>query len=143
MKFARLAISLLILVPTLGAADLWLGNWVRRPTTDGVSSTMVIEAAGSGHKMTFKVTPRGAATSTMVVTTQADGKDAVVSMDGKPSGETMAIRMIDDRHMINVIKMSGQTMVTQKSELSADGKQIKVESNPSPGGPALEYWDRK
>jgi hypothetical protein len=106
---------------------------------------MVIEAAGTGRKLTFKVAVAGGGTSTMIVTTQLDGKDAQVLVDGKPSGETMAIRLIDDHHAINVIKMNGNPMLTQKSELSADGKVIKVESTSKvPGGQyGTEYWDKK
>ena len=129
----------------LRAEMLGNGTWVRRPNKDGPSSTMVIEAAGSGRKLTFKVPVASGGTSTMIVTTQLDGKDAPVSVDGKPSGETMAIRLIDDHHAINVIKMNGNPMLTQKSELSADGKVIKVESTSMvPGAQyGTEYWDKK
>lgn len=129
----------------LRADMLAIGTWVRRPNKDGASSTMVIEAVGSGRKLTFKVPVASGGTSTMIVITQLDGKDAPVSVDGKPSGETMAIRLIDDRHAINVIKMNGNPMLTQKSELSADGKVIKVESTSMiPGAQyGTEYWDKK
>jgi hypothetical protein len=145
LKCIALAICLAILAPMLRADMLAIGTWVRRPNKDGGSSTMVIEAAGTGRKLTFKVAVAGGGTATMIVTTQLDGKDAPVSVDGKPSGETMAIRLIDDRHAINVIKMNGNPMLTQKSELSADGKAIKVESTPMiPGGQyGTEYWDKK
>ena len=81
----------------------------------------------------------------MIVTTQGDGKDEPVSIDGKPSPETMAIRFVDDRHMINIIKLSGTTMVTQKSEVSADGRLIKVVSSADAQGQhnGVEYWDKK
>lgn len=81
----------------------------------------------------------------MIVTTQGDGKDAQVFVDGKPSGETMAIRLVDARHTTNNIKINGNLVVTQKSELSADGKTIKVDSNPAVAGAQIgvEYWARK
>ncbi len=143
MKFIALVVCLGSLVPVLRADMLAAGTWVRRPNKDGGSSTMIIEAVGTGRKLTFKVAA-GGGTVTMIVTTQLDGKDAPVLVDGKPSGETMAIRMIDDHHAINVIKMNGNPMVTQKSELSADGKVIKVESTSMvPGGQyGTEYWDK-
>ena len=61
----------------------------------------------------------GGATSTLIVTTQGDGKDA--------------------------IKMGGNPMTTQKSELSADGKVIKVDSSATVPGQqnGTEYWDKK
>jgi hypothetical protein len=57
----------------------------------------------------------------------------------------MAIRLIDDHHSINVIKMNGSPIVSQKSELSADGKLITVDSTPlGPGAPTgTEYWYKK
>jgi hypothetical protein len=133
------------LVPILRADSIPVGTWVRRPNKDGGSSTMIIEAAGTGRKLTFKVAVAGGGTATMIVTTQLDGKDAPVSVDGKPSGETMAIRRVDDRHAINILKMNGNPMMTQKSELSADGKVIKVESTPMVPGAHYdtEYWDKK
>jgi hypothetical protein len=81
----------------------------------------------------------------MVVTTQWDGKDAPVYVEGKPSGETMAIRMVDDRHTTTILKLNGKPIATQKSELSADGKVIKTETiNTTPEAQnTFEYWDKK
>ena len=145
MKFIALVICLAGLVPILRADSMWIGTWVRRANKDGVNATLIIEAAGTARKLTFKVAVAGGGTSTMIVTTQWDGKDATVSVDGKPSAETMAIRTVDDRHTINIIKMSGNPMTTQKSELSADGKVIKVESSATVPGQqnGTEYWDKK
>ena len=95
------------------AQSLAVGTWVRRPNNDGVNATLIIEAAGTGRKLTFKVQVAGGASTTMVVTTQMDGKDAQVSVDGKPSGQTMAMRMLDDRHIVNVLKINGNMMATQ------------------------------
>jgi len=57
----------------------------------------------------------------------------------------MAIRAIDDHHAINIIKMNGSPTTTQKSQLSADGKVIKVESSAMAPGQqnGFEYWDKK
>ena len=145
MKCITLVICLACLIPILRADSMWIGTWVRRANKDGVNATMIIEAAGTGKKLTFKVGVAGGGTSTLIVTTQGDGKDATVSVDGKPSPETMAIRTVDDRHTINIIKMGGNPMTTQKSELSADGKVIKVESNAMAPGQqnGIEYWDKK
>jgi hypothetical protein len=128
-----------------GFESLPNGNWVRRPTKDGGHATLIIETAGTGRKLTFKIEIAGGVTTTMVVTTQGDGKDAQVFVDGKPSVETMAIRTVDGRHTINIVKMDGKPIATQNSELSADGKVIKVDSRPSVAGAQIvvEYWDRK
>ena len=145
MKCIALVICLAGLIPILRADSMWIGTWVRRANKDGINATMIIEAAGTGRKLTFKVEVAGGRTSTLIVTTQGDGKDAPVSVDGKPSAETMAIRTVDDRHTINIIKMSGNPMTTQKSELSADDKVIKVESSAMVPGQqnGTEYWDKK
>jgi hypothetical protein len=143
-KYMALVIGVSALAPTLLAEGIPVGTWVRRPTKGGISATMLVEPAGAGQKLTYKITlPNG--TSTMIMTTQYDGKDAQVYVDGKPSGETMAIRMVDDHHTTNVIKMNGNLFSTQKAELSADGKVIKVESTATgPGGQGgTEYWDKK
>jgi hypothetical protein len=85
----------------------------------------------------------------MTIVTQLDGKDAPVLLNGQPSGQTMAIKLIDDRHTFAVVKFQGREGSTAKSELSADGKVLKVENMmPSSAGGAgqviqVEYWDKK
>ncbi len=128
----------------LSAQSLPTGTWVRR-ASDGVHSTLIIEPIGAGRKLTFTIEQPGAPSTTMIATTQLDGKDAIVSVNGKPSGQTMAIRALDDHHFANILKINGNTFATQKSELSPDGKTIKTESTPTaPGQPnTVEYWDKK
>ncbi len=145
MRYIALAICLALQLPALFAASMPTGTWTRRANKEGVVATVMVEAAGSGRKITFKVLIHGGTTSTMVVTTQGDGKDATVYVDGKPSGETMAIRFIDDHHTTNIIKMNGNTIAEQDSEFSADGKVITVRNKPGSPGAAnpIEYWDKK
>ena len=150
MKCIALVICLASTVPILRAESLPAGTWVLRENKDGtnstmINSTMIIEAAGSGVKITRKTTFRGGGTNTMVCTTQGDGKDEIVFMDGKPSGMTMAIRRVDDRHSTAVGKLGPTVYMNQKSEVSADGKVMTTESTPvSPPGPkTVEYWDKK
>ena len=144
MKCIPLVVCLAGTISILRADSLPVGTWVRRDNKGGVGATLVIEAAGAGVKLTFRVTIRGQATGTLICTTKGDGKEEIVFMDGKPSGETMSIRRIDDRHTTNVVK-NGPVVVNQKSEVSADGKVITTESTPvSPPGPkTVEYWDKK
>ena len=105
---------------------------------------------GSGWKFTYKVVGPGApGASDTSLLTPLDGKDVPVLIGGKPSGQTMGITKIDSRHTVNVIKFEGKEIGTSKSELSANGKVIKVEtdypdSNPgAPAGKQIQYWDRK
>ena len=145
MKCITRVFCLLSLISMVRAQSLPVGTWVRRPNNDSVNATLLIEAAGTGRKLTFKAQVAGGASTTMVVTTQMDGKDAQVSVDGKPSGQTMAMRMLDDRHIVNVLKINGNTMATQKSEISPDGKMIKTDTTASVPGQqnGTEYWDKK
>src|SRR5689334_21215506 len=111
MRYIAGLACILCIVPILSGASMPVGTWVRRDTKQGLANTLIIETSGSGWKLTFKIQAANG-TSTLVATTQGDGKDAVVSIDGKPSNQTMAIRIVDDRHTINTLKMSGQTMLT-------------------------------
>ena len=106
---------------------------------------LTVEAAGSGRKLTYKFADPA---MVMTIVTQLDGKDAPVLLNGQPTGQTMAIKRIDDRHVFAVVKFQGNEGSTAKSELSADGKVLKVE-NMLPSGAAagqvieVEYWDKK
>ncbi|MBI1791900.1 MAG: hypothetical protein HYR60_30605 [Acidobacteria bacterium] len=141
-------VYLLSLSPIFGADSLMVGTWVRRDTKERVHVTLKVEAAGAGLKLTYTVTAAQApAGQIMTVLTQLDGKDAVAMVDGKPSGQTMAIRSIDSRHMSGIVKMAGDQIGASKSEISLDGKVCKVENtSKGPDGKpttSVEYWDRK
>jgi hypothetical protein len=69
MKPIALVICLAGLSPILWAAGLPTGTWLRRANRDGISSTMFVEATGTGQKFTFKVRVGEGGTSTMIVTT--------------------------------------------------------------------------
>jgi hypothetical protein len=47
-------------------------------------------------------------------------------MNGKPSGETMAIKRVDAHHASTELKMNGTFFGTSKATLSADGKTLTV-----------------
>ncbi|MEP6957498.1 MAG: hypothetical protein ABI980_02110 [Nitrospirota bacterium] len=111
---------------------------------------MTLEEVGTGWKLTYKiVTPDAPGTIYMTAVTQLDGKDVPSMVDGKPTGQTMGIRKIDSRHAVGMVKFQGKEMGISKSELSPDGKVLKVEidykdSNPTGSvGKQIQYWDRK
>lgn len=59
-------------------------------------------------------------------------------VDGKPTGQTMGIRKIDNHHAVAIVKFHGKEMGISKSELSPDGKVLKVETDykdSNPTGP--------
>ena len=148
MRRIVVAVCFLSLCALVQADGLPTGTWVRRDPLPGGPLTLTVEAAGTGRKLTYKFDPNAPAGSVMVVVTQLDGKDAPVLLDGKPTGQTMAIRLIDGLHTFAVMKFQGREGSTAKSELSADGKVLKVENMaPASGGDGpvvlVEYWDKK
>ncbi|GAC1635083.1 MAG: hypothetical protein NVS9B14_11880 [Candidatus Acidiferrum sp.] len=104
--------------------------------------TMIVEeCCAGGRRLTYKIPDLK---STLVVESRLDGSDAPVMMDGKPSGETMAIKKIDDRHATTIVKINGKAFGTSKATLSADGKTLIVESDFSEsigGGPAGKFTE--
>ena len=146
MRRIAVVVCVLGLCALVQADGLPTGTWVRRDPLPGGALTLTVEAAGTGRKLTYKFAPNAPAGSVMVVVTQLDGKDAAVLLDGKPTGQTMAIRLIDSRHTFAVMKFEGKEGTTAKSELSADGKVLKVENMMPTAGNAVvmvEYWDKK
>jgi hypothetical protein len=82
----------------------------------------------------------------MTVDSPMDGTEAPALIGGKPSGETMAVERIDDRHYTGVVKMAGQLMGTYSATISADGKTITNEGVVQMGGTSqkvTETWVRQ
>jgi hypothetical protein len=85
----------------------------------------------------------------MIVESALDGKDAPLMVGGKPSGQTMAIRQLDDHHATAVLKMNGEVYGTARGTLSADGKTLTIEDEFTsamagpPVGKLTERWLRK
>ena len=153
MKRMACLVALLALSTEAWAASPWCGTWVLRDPTSKFRVTMTLEEVGSGWKLTYRIpVPNAgstAVTSVMTVETALDGKDALTLVDGKPAGQTMAIRKIDDYHTSAVIKMQGKQTGSSTSELSPDGKVIKSENDvpmTSPDGAVgkqVQYWDKQ
>ena len=146
MRPIAVVVCLLGLSALVHADGLPTGTWIRRDPMPGGAIALTVEAAGGGRKLTYKFAD---ASMVMTIVTQLDGKDAPVLLNGQPSGQTMAIKLIDDRHTFAVVKFQGKEGSTAKSELSADGKVLKIENMmPSSAGGAgqvilVEYWDKK
>ena len=146
---ARVA-SAAALVGALGVAhaQIGVGTWIKQagPGTH-VQITMIVEpCCNGGRRLTYKF---GNAAQTMVVESPFDGREVPVLLDGKPSGETMAITLVDPRHTTAVVKMNGKPFGISKGSLSSDGKTLTVESDYSasaggnPAGKQTELWIRK
>lgn len=130
-------------------AQLGVGTWVRQATASMPSMTMTVEACcNGGRRLIYRVEINGTKTL-LTLESRFDGSDAPVLMDGKPSGETMAIKRVDDRHLFTVLKMNGKAFGTSNATLSVDGKMLTVLNDFSasgggqPVGKSTETWVRK
>ena len=85
----------------------------------------------------------------MLVESAFDGREVPVLLDGKPSGETMAITLVDSRHTSTIVKMDGKPFGISKCTISLDGNTLTVENDYStsvggnPVGKFTETWVRK
>ena len=141
-------VCLLSLISIVGADSLWSGTWVLRKPPQGGHLRMTVEEVGSGWKLTYKVVgPDTPGTIYSPVLTQLDGKEVPVLVNGKSLGQTMAIKKFDSRHTVTDVTFQGKEMAISKSEISPDGKVLKVETDyadPNPTGlvgKQIQYWE--
>jgi hypothetical protein len=109
-------------------AQLAVGNWVQKSGQLVGQITMKVEmCCGSGRRISyfFKANPA----ATMTIQSALDGSEVPVFVAGKPSGETMAIKLIDSRPTLTVIKMAGRAFGTSRAALSTDGNMLTVENS--------------
>lgn len=126
-------------------AQVGVGTWVRQnPDPVMGSMTMTVEACcGGGRKLTYRFTVNGAS-HVLTVESPFDGTAVPVLLDGKPSGETMAINRVDSHHTSTSMTMNGQPFGTSKATLSADGKTLTVVNEiKTASGPQTEIWTKK
>jgi hypothetical protein len=123
-------------------AQIGVGTW-ERTDAQGKGITMTVEVCcGGGRRLIYHVPTPGQPPMTLTVDSPMDGTEVPAVMGGKPSGETMAITRVDDRHYKAVVKINGQPHTTSNGTLSADGKTLTVEST-SQAGRVIETWIRK
>jgi hypothetical protein len=129
-------------------AQMGIGTWLQQSGPNAGNITMTVEACcNGGYRLTYHL--NGHSEMTMVVDSALDGADAPILIAGRPSGETMAIKRVDDRHLTALVKMNGKTFSTSKSTLSADGKTLTVENDVTssaagqPVGKVVEVWVKK
>ena len=142
-------VSTVFMVLAAAAADSPIGGTYVMQARDGKPEmTMKVEAWGPGKvKLTYHV--KGADNMELTVVSATDGKDAPVLMNGKETGETMAIKLTDKRHSTAVVKMNGKPMGTSKAEFSSDYKTLTVLSDMSAmvgntaKGKSTEIWVRQ
>jgi hypothetical protein len=149
-RFLTIPVVVVVLVAARPAvaAESPVGTWVR---TDSGSNagvvTMTIEDWGKGNaKLTFRF--KGSDT-VLTIVSPLDGSDVPVLMNGKPSGETMGIKLIDKYHSLTVIKMNGKQFGVSKGTYSDDFTKLTVENDVTSAaqgqtvGKTTETWVRK
>jgi hypothetical protein len=125
----------------LGVGTTWL-----RTDAQGKGITLTLEACCKGGLRFIYQIPSmgGQPASTMTVDSPMNGTEAPALVGGKPSGETMAIKKLDDHHYSAVVMMNGKPFGTSNGTVSADNKTMTVESVFGTGGQkTIETWVRK
>ena len=108
---------------------------------------MTVEEVGIGSNVTYKVVGPDAPVSTVsTVLTPLDGKDVPLLVNGKPSGQTMGIKKVNNHHTVTILRFRGKETGISKAEISPDGKVLKIETDYAewnPIGKEIQYWDRQ
>ena len=122
-------------------------TWVRTDP-QGKGITLTIEACCKGGlRLVYQIPPMGnQPPATLTVDSPMDGTEVPALVGGRPSGETMAVKRVDDRHYSAVVKMGGKPFGTSNGTVSADGKTMTVETISQGGGTSqkiIETWVRK
>ena len=110
-------------------AQIPLGSWERTDALGRGIVMTVTTCCNGGLRLVYNIpAAQGQPAMTLTVDSPMDGTEVPALMGSKPSGETMAIKRLDDRHYEGTVKMDGKPFGTSKSTLSADGKSIAVDS---------------
>jgi hypothetical protein len=129
-------------------AQLAVGTtWIR---TDAVGKGIVLNVescCNGGLRLVYQIPPMGGQpASTMSIDSPMNGTEAPTLMAGKPSGQTMAIKRVDDHHLTAILKVNGQPTATYNGTVAPDNKSMTVEGVVGTGSQALkvtETWVRK
>ena len=143
-------VALLAGAPPAAAADSPIGTYVMKAKDGKPETTLKIEEWGPGKaKLVWHFKGRGMDGMSMSLISSLDGKDAPLVLNGKPSGETMAIKLIDKLHSSTIVRMNGQPFGTSKATFSADFKTMTVENDfassvgGNQAGKTTEVWVRQ
>ena len=131
--------------PGQGYAQFGIGTTWVRTDAQGKGMSMSVEACcNGGLRLIYHIPSMGGQpATTLTVDSPMDGREVPALVGGKSSGETMAIKRVDDHHYTAVLKMNGQTFGTSSGTVSADGKSLTVESVMQGAEKTVETWVRK
>jgi len=144
------SVAFLILVAwvTPARAQFFAGTTWIRTDIGGKGITMSVAACcNGGYRLTYQIPAAGGQPAmAMTIDSPLDGTDAPTLVGGKPSGQSMAVKRVDDHHYTAVVKMNGKPMSTSTGVVSADNKTMTVETVAQGGGSGtkvVETWVRK
>ena len=139
--------TLLTGAPPAEAADSPVGTYLKKAEAGKPAMSMTIEQWAPGKaKLTYHIKEPPIV---LTIVSALDGSESPVLMNGKPSGETMAIKRVDKLHSSTIVKMDGKPFGTSKGTFSPDFSTLTVEndfSGAAAGGAAgksIERWIRK
>ena len=107
-------------------AQIGVGEWARTDAAGGGMTMTVASCCSGGYRLTYHVPVQGGQPLTLTVDLPMDGTEAPVVSGGKPTGQTMSAKRLDDHHYTGVMKQNGQLSLTNSATLSADGKTLTV-----------------
>jgi hypothetical protein len=126
-------------------AQLGVGEWVRTDAGGGGMTMTVAACCNGGYRLTYHVPiGNGQPPLTLTVDLPMDGTEVPTLSAGKPTGQTMSAKRVDDRHYTGVVKQNGQLSLTSNATLSADGKSMTVEDTVGASKQKfIETWTKK
>jgi len=126
-------------------AQIGIGEWARTDKDGGGMTMTVAACCKGGYRLTYHVpTANGQPPVVITVDLPMDGTEVPTMTAGKPTGQTMSAKRIDDRHLTGAVKQNGELTLTNTATLSADGKTLTVEDTLT--GTKLkvvEIWTKK
>jgi hypothetical protein len=128
MKPSACAIAVLFALASGSSlqAQFSLGTWVQTAPMKGLTMN-VDPCCNGGRRLTFHLTV-GQKTQIVTVESRFDGSDAPELADGKPNGETLALKRVDERRTTTVFKRNGKVYRTSTTTESADRMTMTVEN---------------
>jgi hypothetical protein len=112
--------------PYVGTWTLDVAKSTYKPGPAPKSTTVVVEAAGKGLKVSVDAVGADGTPMKWGYTSMRDGKDAPVT--GNPNYDTVALTQSTPTTATAIYKKAGKVVITSKSSVSADGKTLTLTS---------------
>ena len=107
-------------------AQIAVGEWARTDAAGGGMTMTVASCCNGGYRLTYRVPTQGGQPLILMVDLPMDGTEAPLLSGGKPTGQIMSAKRLDDHHYTGAMKQNGQVSLTNSATLSADGKTLTV-----------------